>query len=66
MPVDPLAFSVDSWLAAATENASKRGLPELVPILESLREPTLALRAADWNEEAGVPEVHEAPGRIEG
>ena len=38
------------WLAAATADAEKRGLPELIPMLEGLAQATERLRAADWND----------------
>jgi hypothetical protein len=38
---------VDAWLAAAIEDAERRGLPELKPLLEALARSTAALRAAD-------------------
>jgi hypothetical protein len=53
-----IGASVDRWLRAAVEDADRRGLPELRPLLEGLAQATVALRAADWND--GVPEV---PGR---
>lgn len=44
----PFAASaeVDFWV----EDARRRGLPELEPLLRSLAEATAALRAADWND----------------
>lgn len=42
--------TVTAWLKAAVEDADRRGLPELKPLLEALAQSTLALRAADWNE----------------
>lgn len=38
---------VEAWLAAAIEDAERRGLPELKPLLETLARSTAALRAAD-------------------
>ena len=52
--------SVDRWLHAAVDDADRRGLPELRPLLEGLAQATIALRAADWNDT--VP----AGGREEG
>jgi hypothetical protein len=62
--------SVDRWLRAAVEDADRRGLPELRPLLEGLAQATAALRAADWNdsmpgggrEEGGTREAEEAAG----
>lgn len=38
---------IEAWLAAAIEDAARRGLPELKPLLEGLARSTAALRAAD-------------------
>ncbi|MBA3884661.1 MAG: hypothetical protein H0X67_02875 [Acidobacteria bacterium] len=38
---------VDAWLRAATEDAERRGLPELKPLLEGLARSTAGLREAD-------------------
>jgi hypothetical protein len=38
---------IDEWLAAAKEDAVRRRLPELVPLLEGLAVSTAALRTAD-------------------
>jgi hypothetical protein len=43
-------MSISDWLAAATADAEKRGLPELIPMLEGLAQATERLRAADWND----------------
>ena len=45
-------MTVDYWLRAAIEDAERRGLPELKPLLETLARSTRALRAADFNENA--------------
>ena len=47
---DRIRASVDRWFRAAAEDADRRGLPELRPLLEGLAEATVTLRAADWNE----------------
>jgi len=36
-----------AWLQAACEDADRRGLPELKPLLETLARSTVALREAD-------------------
>ena len=41
-------MTVDAWLKAAIEDAERRGLPELKPILEGLAQAMRALRAADF------------------
>jgi hypothetical protein len=40
----------DAWLKGAVEDAERRGLPELKPILETLAKAVKALRAADFNQ----------------
>jgi hypothetical protein len=40
------------WLKAACEDADRRGLSELKPLLEGLAKATEALRRARWNLEA--------------
>jgi hypothetical protein len=40
-------MEITRWLAAATADAERRGLPELKPLLETLARSTEALRAAD-------------------
>jgi hypothetical protein len=40
-------MDITDWLAAAKEDAVKRQLPELVPLLEGLAVSTTALRSAD-------------------
>jgi protein-L-isoaspartate O-methyltransferase len=43
-------MTIAEWLAAAKADAEKRGLPELIPLLEGLAQATERLRAADWND----------------
>lgn len=43
-------MAVEAWLRAALEDAERRGLPELKPLLEGLAQATITLRAADWND----------------
>jgi predicted O-methyltransferase YrrM len=43
-------MTIAEWLAAAKADAAKRGLPELIPMLEGLAQATERLRAADWND----------------
>jgi hypothetical protein len=42
-----MSTRVDAWLASAIEDAERRGLPELKPLLEGLARTTASLRAAD-------------------
>ena len=45
-------MTIAEWLAAAKAGAEKRGLPELIPMLEGLAQASERLRAADWNDTA--------------
>ena len=45
-------MTVADWLALAKADAEKRGLPDLIPVLEGLAKATEQLRAADWNDQA--------------
>ena len=41
---------ITDWLEAAKADAERRGLPELIPMLDGLAQATERLRAADWND----------------
>ena len=45
-------MTVDAWLENTIQDAERRGLPELSPLLKTLARATSALRAADWNFDA--------------
>ena len=45
-------MTIAEWLAQARADAEKRGLPELIPMLEGLAQGTQRLRDADWNDNA--------------
>lgn len=45
-------MDINEWLAAAIADAKRRGLDELVPILESLAAATRRLRDAPWEQDA--------------
>jgi hypothetical protein len=42
-------MKLETWLEQATQDAERRGLTALRPLLEGLARSTAALRAADWN-----------------
>lgn len=42
-------MTIDEWLNNALNDADRRKLPALRPLLEGLAKSTTALRAADWN-----------------
>jgi hypothetical protein len=46
----PLPPDIAAWLAAAVEDARRRGVPQLEPLLRSLARSTAALRATAWQE----------------
>lgn len=53
-------MTLKQWLDHAVQDAERRGLPALRPLLETLARATSALRAADWNvDAAGEPEASE-------
>jgi hypothetical protein len=56
---DPLRI----WLECAMADAERRGLTDLKPLLESLAPAVAALRAANWNDNAGgTPEPDSSGG----
>ena len=50
-----LAMKLETWLEQATQDAERRGLVALRPLLEGLARSTAALRAADWNLDLSGP-----------
>jgi hypothetical protein len=44
--------TIKVWLESAAQDADRRGLAALRPLLESLAQATSALRTADWNADA--------------
>lgn len=42
-------MTIKTWLENAVQDAERRGLPELKPLLEALARAMSALRTADWN-----------------
>ena len=45
-------MTIKTWLEHAIQDAERRGLTSLRPILETLARSTSALRSADWNFDA--------------
>ena len=45
-------MTIKTWLDNALQDAERRGLPSLRPLLETLARATSALRSADWNADA--------------
>jgi predicted O-methyltransferase YrrM len=43
-------MTIAEWLAHAKADAEKRGLPELIPMLDGLAQATQRLRDGDWND----------------
>ncbi|MGE0042071.1 MAG: hypothetical protein AB7H88_04970 [Vicinamibacterales bacterium] len=56
-------MTVQEWLEMAQADAVRRGMPELAPILEGLAKATEALRAADWNDDAGGQAPRDGEGQ---
>ncbi len=44
--------TISTWVDRAAADATRRGLGELVPLIESLGFAIAELRAADWNDDA--------------
>lgn len=49
------------WLESAVQDAERRALPDLNPLLEALALATSALRTADWNDDATGETVPPVP-----
>lgn len=45
-------MTIKTWLENAMQDAERRNLPGLRPLLETLARSTSALRSADWNADA--------------
>ena len=45
-------MTITLWLENAVQDAERRGLPALRPLLDALARATSALRIADWNADA--------------
>ena len=57
-------MTVTAWLENAIQDAERRGLPALRPLLEALAHSTSALRRADWNSDpAGADTLPSADAR---
>ena len=48
-------MTINVWLENAVQDAERRGLPALRPLLEALARASSALRTADWNLDATGP-----------
>ena len=55
-------MTIKTWLDNAIQDAERRGLAALRPLLEALARSTSALRTADWNYDAtGEADAAPAP-----
>ena len=45
-------MTIKLWLENAMQDAERRGLPALKPLLETLARATSSLRTAEWNGDA--------------
>jgi len=59
-------MTVNGWLQAAIADAERRGLPELVPLLEGLGQSVLRLRGASFNETAAPRAIEPKRSSFEG
>jgi hypothetical protein len=50
-------MTIKTWLEVAAQDAERRNLPGLRPLLEALARSTSALRSADWNFDATAETV---------
>ena len=54
-------MTIEDWLKAAIEDAERRGLPELKPLLEGLAQTTKLLRSAGFGGNANdIPDPGES------
>jgi hypothetical protein len=58
-------MTIKTWLDNAIQDAERRGIATLRPMLEALARATSALRTADWNLDATgqLDDAPEADGR---
>jgi hypothetical protein len=56
------SMTINVWLENALQDAERRGLPELRPLLEALARATSVLRTADWNVDAAGPSTGPGAG----
>ena len=54
-------MTIKTWLEIAIQDAERRGLPELKPLLEGLAKATSALRTAEWNADASGDHFESLP-----
>ena len=52
VPCNLPTMTIKTWLDNAIQDAERRGLASLRPLLETLARSTSALRTADWNDDA--------------
>lgn len=50
-------MTINAWLECVAQDADRRGLPALKPLLDILARSAASLRAADWNRRADEPAV---------
>lgn len=56
-------MTIKTWLEIAAQDAERRNLPGLRPLLEALARSTSALRSADWNFDATGESFDSAQGK---
>ena len=50
-------MTIDAWLEKVLQDAERRDLPALKPLLEALARSMSALRAADWNDDVAAGNI---------
>ena len=58
-------MTIEQWLEDGRMDAFRRQLPELATLLEGLAKSTAALRAGDWNDDAGRDTPGDGDARLE-
>jgi aspartyl-tRNA(Asn)/glutamyl-tRNA(Gln) amidotransferase subunit A len=58
-------MTIEQWLEDAKSDAYRRKLPALADLMDGLAKTTVALRAADWNDDADKPGAAGPPSRPE-
>jgi hypothetical protein len=46
-------MQIERWTEMIVADLTRRGLPHVEPLVRALARSTAALRAADWNDDAG-------------
>jgi len=58
-------MTIQDWFAGARDDAERRGLPGLGPLLEALAASTRALRSVDWDSAGDARPADGGPDRAD-